>query len=281
MGDKPGGFVTRAEQCELDALRVRAYTENADIFDDVSALSRLRELEDRLRVEHFAAPREWTAEFSLAMLHARSATAGESPGADPLTPALGGLAEAAAGPTATARGSRSTAMRWHEALVASTAAVGVLLAAAAWAADNRAPSTGLDSAVAASSAGLGAMTYADLYDLHLQNLREELLSGPGMDEVVDRFVPGEVRPQGLLYGRAVGTGPTHDREFCMIVADTPAPAVACVSADEPERTVSVILPPASADSSDSPPAVAEFVKYTLSTEGIVVAEPLHPAPKSK
>jgi hypothetical protein len=281
VGDKPGGFATRAEQCELDALRGRAYAEDADIFDDVSALARLRELEDRLRVEHFAAPREWTAEFSLAMLHARSATASESPGADPLTSAPDGPAEAEGLRAAIARGSRSTAMRWHEALVASTAAVGVLLAAAAWASDNRAPNTGLDTAVAASAAGLGAMTYADLYDLHLENLREELLSGPGMDEVVDRFVPDQVRPQGLLYGRAVGTGPTRDREFCMIVADTPAPAVACISADEPERTVSVILPPASADSSDSPPAVAEFVKYTLSTEGIVVAEPLHPAPKTK
>lgn len=281
MGDRPGGFVTRAEQSELDALRGRAYTEDADIFDDVSALSRLRELEDRLRVEHFAAPREWTVEFSLAMLHARSATAGGSPGAEPLTPAPGGPAEASIGRTTTGRRSPSTAMRWHEALVASTAAVGVLLAAAAWAADNRDPNTGLESAVAASAAGLGAMTYADLYDLHLQNLREELLSGPGMDEVVDRLVPDQVRPQGLLYGRAVGTGPTRDREFCMIVADTPAPAVACISADSPERTVSVILPPASADSSDSPPAVAEFVKYTLTTEGIVVAEPLHPAPKSK
>lgn len=280
MGDKPGGFVTRAEHCELDALRGRAYAEDADIFDDASAVSRLSELEDRLRVEHFGAPREWTAEFALAMLHARSATAGESPVADPRTPAP---SEGPADPTGgrTARVPRSTAMRWHEALVASTAAVSVLLAAAAWASDRSGSTADLDSAVAASAAGIGAMTYADLYDLHLENLREELLSGPGMEEIRDRLLSSLVHPQGLLYGRAVGAGPTRDDEFCMIVADTPAPAVACISAEEPERTVSVILPPASADSSDSPPAVAEFVKYTLSTEGIVIAEPLHPAPKSK
>ena len=172
-------------------------------------------------------------------------------------------------------------MRWHEALVATTAAVSVLLAAASWASDNRGSIADPDTAVAASAEGAGTVTYANLYDMHLQNLREELLSGPGMQEITDRLFPSLVRPQGLLYGRAVGTGPTRDREFCMIVADTPAPAVACISADDPERTVSVILPPASADSSESPPAVAEFVRYTLTTEGIVVAEPLHRAPKSK
>jgi hypothetical protein len=279
VGDEPGGFVTRAEHGELDALRGRAYAEDADIYDDVAAVSRLRELEDRLRVEHFAAPAEWTAEFSLAMLNARSGTTLEHETDPPLRTA--GTPPSHPNPPSTPT-PRPLSMRWHEALVATTAAVGVLLAAVAWAADDRLSSA--DPAASAIAAGasedLGSATYAALYELHLDNLREELLSGPGMEAIGDRLFRGLLRPQGVLYGRAVGTGPTRDREFCMIVSDTPAPAVACISAENSERTVSVILPPASAESSDSPPATAAFVKYTLSAEGIVVAEPLHPVPKA-
>lgn len=274
MHNEPGGLVTRAEQRELDTLRGRAYAEDADIFDDVSALSRLRELEDRVRVEHFSPPAEWTVEFSLAILHARSQTALEpleidssrqAPGGPPTPPGAGGRSAVGQGPTA---------MRWHEVLVATTASVSVLLAAWAWMGADH--GTTVEPSPIAAADGPGSTTYAALYDLHLENLREELLSGPGMEEIGGRLVPALLRPQGMLYGRAVGAGPTRDEEFCMIVADTPEPAVACVSADETERTVSVLLPPASADSSDSPPAAAEFVRYSLSAEGIVVAEPVQP-----
>lgn len=280
MGDEPGGFVTRAEQCELDALRGRAYAEDADIYDDVAAVSRLRELEDRLRIEHFAPPAEWTAEFSLAMLSARSATTLVAPETHVHPQASGD--QPPGRNTRRADTSRPTSMRWHEALVATTAAAGVLLAAVSWAGGDLDSGAGRDSsAIAAAMDDPGSATYAALYEMHLDNLREELLSGPGMEAIGDRLFRGLLRPQGILYGRAVGTGPTRDREFCMIVADNPVPAVACISADDAERTVSVILPPASAESSDSPPAAAEFVKYTLSAEGIVVAEPLHPVPKTK
>ena len=280
MGDEPGGFATRAEQGELDALRGRAYAQDADIYEDVAALSRLRELEDRRRIEHFAPPVEWTAEFSLVLLNARSQMTLER-GADPGAPPAFGDQPPPTGPRGAGRG--LTSMRWHEALVATTAAVGVLLAAVAWAADDVPSNAGGEAAATAAVAtgDPGAATYAALYELHLENLREELLSGPGMEAIGDRLFRSLLRPQGILYGRAVGTGPTRDREFCMIVADTPAPAVACIPAGDTGRTVSVILPPASADSSDSPPAAAGFVKYTLSGEGIVVAEPLRPASKGR
>lgn len=264
----------RAEQCELDMLRGRAYAEDADIFEDVSAVSRLRELEDRLRLDHFAAPGEWTVEFSLAVLHARSQTGVVPRDTPPGTPVSAGPPDAP-GPRIVER-QRPTSMRWHEALVASTAGVTVLLAAWAWTGDDRGTSTDSDEvAIAAAAADrLGATTYAALYDLHLESLREELLSGPGMEEIGERLFRGLLRPQGMLYGRAVGAGPTRDREFCMVVADTPTPAVACLSTDDTERTLSVILPPASADSSESPPPIAEFVRYTLTAAGIVVAEPV-------
>jgi hypothetical protein len=50
----------------------------------------------------------------------------------------------------------------------------------------------------------------------------------------------------------------------------------CISVTDTERGVSVVLPPASAKSSDSPPASAQFVRYTLTDERRVVAEPIQP-----
>lgn len=51
MGDEPLGDVTHGERRELDALRRRAYGPEADILGDAAALSRLSELEDRVRLE--------------------------------------------------------------------------------------------------------------------------------------------------------------------------------------------------------------------------------------
>ena len=275
MGDEPGGVVTRAEQWELDTLRGRAYTQDADIFDDAAALARLRELEDRLRVEHFAAPGEWTVEFSLAMLHARS-----QPAARPTAPES--LPQRSHGPVSpqgrrTAGGSpRPAWMRWHEALVAGTAAISVLLAAWAWTDADRDAQVAADTVEMAAATRLAPTSYAELYELHVESLREDLLSGPGMEEISARMLRELLRPQGVLYGRTVGAGPTRDGEFCMIVADAPAPSFACIPIADTERAVSVVLPPASAESSDRPPASAQFVRYTLTDERRVVAEPIQP-----
>ena len=275
MGDEPGGVVTRGEQWELDALRGRAYAQDADIFEDAAAVARLRELEDRLRAEHFAAPGEWTVEFSLAMLRARSLPAAHPAGPEPLSQPLHDplipLGRRTAG-----RSSRPTWLRWHEALVAGTAAISVLLAAWAWTDADRDARVAADTVEMAAATDPDQMSYAELYELHVESLREDLLSGPGMEEISARMFRGLLRPQGVLYGRAVGAGPTRDGEFCMIVADAPAPSVVCISVTDTERGASVILPPASAESSDSPPASAPFVRYTLTDERRVVAEPIQP-----
>ena len=267
MGDEPGGVVTRAEQWELDALRGRAYAQDADIYDDAAALSRLRELEDRLRAEHFAAPGEWTVEFSLAMLHARSQPAAHPAAPDPL-PQPPHDPMSPLGRRTARRSPRPTWLRWHEALVAGTAAISVLLAAGAWSDANG--DTGNAEQMPATT------SYATLYELHMDSLREDLLSGPGMEEIGSRMLRESLQPQGVLYGRAVGAGPTRDGEFCMIVADAPGPATVCVAVDDTAPGASVVLPPASAESSDSPPASAQFVKYTLTSERRVVAETIQP-----
>jgi hypothetical protein len=164
----------------------------------------------------------------------------------------------------------------HEALVAGTAAISVLLAAWAWTDADRDARGAADTVEMAAATDPDQMSYAELYELHVESLREDLLSGPGMEEISARMFRGLLRPQGVLYGRAVGAGPTRDGEFCMIVADAPAPSVVCTSVTDTERGASVILPPASAESSDSPPASAQFVRYTLTDERRVVAEPIQP-----
>jgi hypothetical protein len=269
VGDEPGGVVTRVEHGELDALRGRAYAQDADIFDDAAAVARLRDLEDRLRVEHFSAPGEWTVEFSLAVLHARSLPAAPEPPPEtsrgPVSPQ---------GRRTTGRSPRPTWLRWHEALVAGTAALSVLLAAGAWIdADSR---VAADTVETATAEELAPTSYAELYALHMESLREELLSGPGTAEIGARMLRGLLKPQGVLYGRAVGAGPTRDGEFCMIVADAPAPSIVCTSATDTESAVSVILPPAAVASSHRPKTSAPSVMYTLTADRGVVAEPIQP-----
>ncbi len=273
MGDEPGGVVTRAEQGELDALRGRAYAQDADIFDDAAAVCRLRELEDRLRAEHFAAPGEWTVEFSLAMLHARSQPAAHPAAPDPPPQRVHDPVSPLGGRTA-GRSPRPTWLRWHEALVAGTAAISVLLAAWAGTDPDRDARAAADIVEMAAATDPAQTSYAELYELHMESLREDLLSGPGMEEISARMFRGLLRPQGVLYGRAVGAGPTRDGEFCMIVTDAPAPSIVCISVTDTPRGVSVVLPPASAESSDNPPASAQFVRYTLTSERRVVAEPI-------
>ena len=73
-----------------------------------------------------------------------------------------------------------------------------------------------------------------------------------------------------------GAGPTRDGEFCMIVADAPAPSIVCIPVADTERAVSVVLPPASVESSHRPKASPQFVRYTLTAERRVVAEPIQP-----
>ena len=202
MGDEPGGVVTRGEQWELDALRGRAYAQDADIFEDAAAVARLRELEDRLRAEHFAAPGEWTVEFSLAMLRARSLPAARPAGPEPLSHPLHDPLTPLGRRTA-GRSSRPTWLRWHEALVAGTAAISVLLAAWAWTDADGDARVAVDAVEVAAAADPDQTSYAELYELHVESLREDLLSGPGMEEISARMFRGLLRPQGVLYGRAV------------------------------------------------------------------------------
>jgi hypothetical protein len=148
------------------------------------------------------------------------------------------------------------------------------VAALAWTDADRDARAAADIVETAAATDPAQTSYAELYELHMESLREDLLSGPGMEEISARMFRGLLRPQGVLYGRAVGAGPTRDGEFCMIVADAPAPSIVCIAVTDTQRGVSVVLPPASAESSDSPPASAQFVRYTLNNERRVVAEPI-------
>jgi hypothetical protein len=154
----------------------------------------------------------------------------------------------------------------------------VLLAAWAWTDADGDARIAADTAETAAATGFAATSYPELYELHMESLRKDLLSGPGMEGISARMFRGLLRPQGVLYGRAVGAGPTRDGEYCMVVADAPAPAIVCIPVTDTERGASVVLPPASAESSDSPPASAQFVRYTLTAERRVVAEPIQPGP---
>ncbi len=250
---------------ELDALRRRAYGPDADILDDPVAVARLSELEERLRrARAVRVPDELRRDDYVG-----GATADPSTGSN--TPAAPRAAVLQEPPAA-----RRTA-RWHSTLVAGTAVVAVLLGVTAW---NASEAEGPDqpasrfAKTAAVAMERRAASYEVGYKMYLDGLRDDLLSGPGMQQIASRVIRDQLRPYGTLYGRPVGAGPTLDHQFCMIIADVPEPSITCISIENAyANPVSVVLPAWYSDSeSDLFTGLGEPVTYTLMPGGSVVAE---------
>ena len=258
MGDEPPGDVTHAEQRELDALRKRAYGPRADIFDDAPALSRLLELEDRVRLERRPVERGPVFVGGPAVVEPERST--PEPDAVPSAPVV-----RAAPPL-------GRAARWRPSLIVGAVVAAVLIGATAWSGTAR--DTAADMAARdAESVPLTIEPRAATYQRYLDGMRDEVLSLPGSETIADRMIHDELRPYGTLYGRIVGSGPTIDHEFCMIIADRPASSITCISVEEAYASpVTVTLPSGYSDSeSDVPAGPGALVSYTLMPGGSVVA----------
>ncbi|GAA1953091.1 hypothetical protein [Microbacterium deminutum] len=257
MGDTPIGDVTHAERQVLDALRRRAYGPDADIFDDPAALSRLRELEDRIRLERLP------VEPGRALFVGSAAAPPDSPAAEPdgIRPAV--VIESAPAPTHTSR--------WHPRLLAGTAAAAVMIGAVTV--------NGIHSEPADEAGIVKTVAVADQqrdYQRYIDGLRDDVLSLPGSAAFADRIIRDQLRPYGTLYGRIVGSGPTTDHEFCMIISDLPTSSITCISIENAyANPVSVTLPSWYADSrsDDFLTGHGRLVSYTLMPGGSVVAVP--------
>ena len=234
MADEPRGAVTHAEQRELDALRRRAYGPDADILGDAQALSRLRDLEELVRAPTRDSPHD------AVVPHEASA-------------------------------SRRTPRR-HAGLIAGAVAAAIVFAAIVWSAVRGAPTHPVSAGPAQTA--VSAIERGEVRDQrHLDDLRDEVLALPGSEAIANRMIRDQLRPHGILYGRVVGSGPTIDDEFCMIIADLPASSIRCVSVAS-ASPVSVTIPSWYSDSeSDLFTGLGELVSYTLLPGGGVVAVP--------
>ena len=159
-----------------------------------------------------------------------------------------------------------------------TAAVAVLLGAAAWTAGQAAPADGPSSAHAKTAAiakERRAAGYESGYGLYLDGLRDEVLDLPGNQDVAGIMIRDQLRPYGILYGRTVGAGPTTDHRFCMIIADLPVSSVTCIPIENAyANPVSVLLPSWYSDTeSDVFTGLGELISYTIMPGGGVVAVP--------
>jgi hypothetical protein len=259
VGDEPAGDVTHAERRELDALRRRAYGPDADILDDALALSRLRELEELSRHRQFA------VQLS-AVSSANGPVAPELPAPESYAFPGAGTAQ-----TTSVSGRGRPRRIW---LIAATALAAVLLAGTAWSEILRQPAE--EPVVApVEPAAAGDERSAVDHRAHLDDLRDAVLSLPGGEEVANRLIRDRLRPHGILYGRAVASGPTVDHAFCMIIADLPRASITCAAADNPDgKPVSVALPAWYSDAeSDVFTGLGELVSYTMMPGGSVVAMP--------
>jgi hypothetical protein len=261
--DEPSHDFIPAEHGELDELRRRAYGPDADIHDDPVAVARLTALEDFVRLER--APRE------AQRAPDRFDPAVRSVGAAPAVSAA-----AHAGARVATASSRSA--RWHTGLITGTAAVAVLLGAAAWTAGQAAPADGPPSANAKTAAIANerrASGYEAGYALYVDRLRQDVLDLPGTQDVAGIMIRDQLKPYGILYGRTVGAGPTTDHRFCMIIADLPVSSVTCISIENAyANPVSVELPSWYSDTeSDVFTGLGELISYTIMPGGGVVAVP--------
>lgn len=263
MPVEPSDDLLHGEQRELDALRRRAYGPDADIFDDPVAVARLTALEDLVRIERAPDAYQRADEAGAA------APRGESAPVISATPR-------AVGPGTDSVSARSS--RWHTGLVTGTAAVAVLLGAAAWTTGQAVPAERPASAHAKTGAIANerrAAGYEAGYALYLDGLRNEVLGLPGSQDVAEIMMRDQLRPYGILYGRTVGSGPTTDHRFCMIISDLPAASVTCIPIENAyANPVSVVLPSWYSDTeSDVFTGLGELISYTLMPGGGVVAVP--------
>jgi hypothetical protein len=261
VADEPYGDVTHAERLELDALRRRAYGPDADILDDAPALSRLSELEDRIRLRrHTAEPRRVPSAAPPAQATPESSAAVRED-------ALGeGVTETAPAPR---RGSRGRLM-----LVAGIAVAVALLGAVGWATSLSEPTGGPTARGATAPPVTNKQGEAD-YQRYIDGLRDDVLSLPGTETIRNRMIRDQLRPYGILFGRTVGVGPTIDHKFCMIISNRPTSSITCIPVENAyANPVSVSLPTGYADAQSDPShGLGHLVAYTLMPGGSVVAVP--------
>lgn len=270
---------------ELSELRRRAYGPQPDIDGDPGALSRLGELEDRVR-----------ARFAdvVAVLAQPERAGSERVGAERVTFDLESppsTAIAASHHLPAPVQSPPRAPRWHAALLGAIAAAALALGAIAWSsippAASLNPATASPIPAAASPIPVDedhrwSTSSAAGYNEFLDHLRIELLATPGLERLAERIIVDDLRPFGGLYGRKVWAGPTTDSDYCMIIAGQPEPSVACIPIEEAHSAPSTIILPAGDavagfDRAAPPTNAVEpgaLVSYTLQPGGTVIARPI-------
>lgn len=257
---------------ELAALRMRAYSADADISADPAALARLIELEDRDRGARIAHAANAGADEDS---HSHAAT--ESEAAD--TSAFAAADEA---PFAAAR----PGLRLRVGLFAAASLAIIALAGAVF--TQQAPTSTPESIPPFTPiAGApipddkdpsayeqeGASSAAD-FTTFLDELRDEVLAGADLEGPAGRIVRAELRPYGGSNGWSSWAGPTIDNQLCLVVSDGGLPIVTC---DTPENVanggVSTIVTAGQADSrGDAGFAPGTKVRITL-LPGAVATEP--------
>lgn len=257
---------------ELAALRMRAYSADADIAADPVALARLIELEDRDRGAHIAHAANAGADED-----PHSHAAAESEAADTSAPAA---ADEASSAPARPR------LRTRVGLYAAASLAIIALAGAVW--TQQAPASAPEAIPPFTPiAGAptpdvndpsvyqqeGASSAAD-FTTFLDELRDEVLAGADLQGPAGRIVRAELRPYGGSNGWSSWAGPTIDNQICLVVSDGGLPIVTC---DTPENVasggVSTIVTAGQADSrGDAGFAPGTKVRITL-LPGAVATEP--------
>ena len=151
-------------------------------------------------------------------------------------------------------------------------AAAVLIGAIAWT-GTPGETAGSVDAPDADTAPVTVESREATYQRYLDGMRDEVLSLPGTEAIADRMIHDELRPYGTLYGRVVGSGPTIDHKFCMIIADRPASSITCISVENAyANPVTVMLPSGYSDpESELSAGRGALVSYTLMPGGSVVA----------
>jgi hypothetical protein len=170
------------------------------------------------------------------------------------------------------------APRWHTSLLVATAATAVALSAVAWSNTKAEQQVAANEAIPVVEDQDWAMSSAADFTNYLDGLRDEFLSGEGMESIAGRMIREKMLPYGDLYGHTVWAGSTTDGAYCMIIDEAPAPSIGCISVEDAYASPLTIVLPAvvTDDTDDTDDAALEPgapISFTLLPGGTVVTEP--------
>lgn len=251
--------LTGAERAELDGLRLRAYSADADILDDPAGLVRLAELEDHVVQERRTEPEPVQTDPASTPVRLDTSAA-----------QLDTTVQSSTTVVSDRFSPRRATTRLHTGLVGAVAALAVALGAGAWWQSGG----GTDPAV--TSAGRlpaddeqywpsGEAGYLEFLD----SLRDDVLAEVG--DVAHRLVRDELRPYGTAYGWSVWAGPSVDGATCLVVAGHASSRISCAGPEAVSaRMLSIDVDTGIVrDDQTLEISQGETVRFTLLDDGIL------------